>query len=39
MDFVLDFLNLDSILNFSKKEKTLRADVFLNFRMPNNVVR
>ena len=37
--FFLDFLNLDSILKFFKKEMTLRADVFLNLRTLKNVVR
>ena len=37
--FFLNFLNLDSILNISKKKITLIANVFLNFRTPKKVVR
>ena len=39
VDFFLDFVNLDSILNFFKKKVTLIADVFLNLRILRNVVR
>ena len=38
-EFFLDFLNLDLILNNSKKKMTLIADVFLNLPTPKNVVR
>ena len=37
--FFLNFLNLDSILNISKKKITVIANVFLNFRTPKKVVR
>ena len=37
--FFLHFLNLDYILKFFKKEKTIIADVFLNLRTTKNVVR
>ena len=33
------FGNLDSILNIFQKMMTLIADVFLNLRRPENVVR
>ena len=36
---ICDFLSLDSILNIFKKKMTLKADVFLNLRIPKNVVR
>ena len=38
-DFLLNFLNLRSILNIFKIKMTLIADVFLNLRNPKNVVR
>ena len=38
-DFLLNFLNLRSILNIFKIKMTLIADVFLNLRTPKNVVR
>ena len=40
-NFFFDFLNLHSILNIfqKKKKKTFIADVFLNWRNPNDVVR
>ena len=38
LNFFLNFLNLDSILNIFKKEMTLRADVFLNLRTPKNML-
>ena len=39
-NFFLHFQNLDSILNiFTKKEITVIADMFLNFRTLKNVVR
>ena len=37
--FFLRFRNLDSILNIFKKNMTLIADVFLNWRTPENMVR
>ena len=33
------FLNLESILNIFRKKTDLEADVFLNLRIPKNVVR
>ena len=38
-NFFLLFLNLDSILNISKKKMTLIAHVFLNLRTRKDVVR
>ena len=38
-EFVFRFLNLVSILNIFKKKMTLMANVFLNLRIPKNVVR
>ena len=37
--FLLHILNLDSILNISKKKVPLIADIFFNLRTPQNVVR
>ena len=37
--FFLLFVNLDLILNISKKKMTFIADVFLNLRTPKNVLR
>ena len=37
--FVLNFLNLDSVLNIFEKNMTLRADVSLNLPTPKDVVR
>ena len=37
--FFFDFLNLDSSFYIFKKKMALIADVFLNLRTPNNVVR
>ena len=37
--FLLNFINLDSIFNISEKNITLIADVFLNLGIPKNVVR
>ena len=39
LGFFLHLLNLDLILSILKKNMTLQADVFLNFRTPKNVVR
>ena len=39
LNFFLNFLNLDSILNILKKNMTIIADVFLNLRTPEIVVR
>ena len=39
VNFLLHFLNLDSIFNIFKKTMTLIADVFLNLRTPKNVLR
>ena len=38
LNFFWHFLNLDLILNISKKKITLVADVFLNLGTPKNVV-
>ena len=38
-EFFLHFVNLDSILKFSKKDLTLIADIFSNLRTPKDVVR
>ena len=37
--FLLQFLNLNSILNIFKKKMTLIDDVFLNLRKPKYFVR
>ena len=37
--FLFHFLNLYSILKIFKKKITLRADGFLNYRTPKNMVR
>ena len=37
--FSWHFLNLESILNIFRKKTALKADVFLNLRTPENVVR
>ena len=39
LNFCFHFRNLESILNIFKKKMTLRADVFLNLRSQENVVR
>ena len=39
LNLFLDFLNLDSILNFFKKQMTLFSVVYLNLRTPKYVVR
>ena len=39
LNFFLNFLNLDSILNIFKKYLNLIADVFSVLRTPKNVVR
>ena len=39
LNLFLHFLNLDSILNFFKKQMPLKADVFSNLPPPNNVIR
>ena len=39
VNFFLNCLTLHSILDISKKKMTLIADVFLNLRIPKNVVR
>ena len=39
LNFLLHFLNLDSIFNIFKKKMTLIADVFLNLRSPKCLVR
>ena len=35
----LHILNLHSILNIFKKKMTVLADVFLNLRIPKNLIR
>ena len=37
--FFSHFVNLHSILNIFKQQRTLLADVFLNLRTPEDVVR
>ena len=39
INFFLHFLSLDLILNIFEKKMILKADLFLNFRTPKNVVR
>ena len=39
VNFLLHFLNLDSIFKFFKKKMTLIADISLNLRTPKNVLR
>ena len=39
LNFILHFINLDTIFNIFKKKMTLIADVFLNLQIPKNVVR
>ena len=39
LNFLLHFLNLDSVFDIFKKKMTFIADVFLNLRTPENVVR
>ena len=39
LNFLLHFINLDTIFNIFKKDMNLIADVFLNWRTSTNVVR